>query len=485
MALVAGVILFICVFNAVFLEKYYMKVQQKAIMQAFEQVKGAIDGARIDQSALDDILYEINNEQNMKILIVDSNFETAYGLKSDMDTMLRWLQDYIFSKPSKGTKMISKGNNYVIQTSHNTYDDRSYLELIGNDDAYMYNIIIQVPVESISKNVAISNRFFIIVGVAAALIGGVTAFFAARRFTDPILRLACAAEAMAQMNFDVKYDTKDKGEIGALGSSINKMSDNLKHYISDLKTANLELQKDIRRREEMDSMRKDFVSNVSHELKTPIALIQGYAEGLRDGVSDDPESMAFYCDVIIDESAKMNNMVKQLLTLNQLESGNDPLGIERFDIAGHIGEIVRTNSIRAQQKGADIRYDYPGEIYVWADPFKIEEVVTNYISNAVNHVAPAPDGSAYIKVTVEETADSGKKVRIHVFNTGSHIPESDLDRIWDKFYKVDKARTRQYGGSGVGLSIVKAIMDSHNQRCGALNAENGVDFWFELDCENG
>ena len=289
---------------------------------------------------------------------------------------------------------------------------------------------------------------------------------------------------MAEMDFDVKYESKDKSEVGMLGESINKMSDNLKHYISDLKSANLELQKDIDKKEEIDNMRKDFISNVSHELKTPIALIQGYAEGLKDGITDDPESTQFYCDVIIDEAAKMNNMVKQLLTLNQLESGNDPLTIERFDIAKHIGEIARTNKIRAQQKNAEILYECNDPVYVWADQFKIEEVITNYISNAINHVENADRESSYIKIWLEYIDSTKKKVRIHVFNTGKHIPEDDIGKIWDKFYKVDKARTREYGGSGVGLSIVKAIMNSHGQNFGAENVENGVDFWFELDCEN-
>ena len=484
MALMAGLVVFGCIFNAVFLEKYYIRQQQKSLLQAFNRIKNVITDEDINQEELGQVMYDISTAQNMTALIVDSNFEKVYSLKADSDKTKRWLQDYYFSLSPKESKIISQSNNYVIQTSYNIYDEKSYLEIIGNDDNYMYNIIIQVPLDSISKNVGISNRFYIIVGVVGMVVGGVIAFFAAGKFTKPIKQLSLTAESMAQMNFDVKYESHDKGEIGMLGNSINKMSDNLEHYISDLKAANIELKKDIDKREEIDNMRKDFISNVSHELKTPIALIQGYAEGLRDGVSDDPESMQFYCDVIVDEAAKMNNMVKQLLTLNQLESGNDPLTIERFDIAKHIGEIVKTNQIRVQQKNAVLVYEYSQPVYVWADQFKIEEVITNYISNAINHVDSVDGEAAYIKVSLEYSGADNKKVRVHVFNTGRPIPEKDIDKIWDKFYKVDKARTRQYGGSGVGLSIVKAIMNSHGQSCGAENKDNGVDFWFELDCEN-
>ncbi|MDE6907975.1 MAG: HAMP domain-containing histidine kinase, partial [Lachnospiraceae bacterium] len=244
--------------------------------------------------------------------------------------------------------------------------------------------------------------------------------------------------------------------------------------ISELKTANNELQRDIEQKTQIDEMRKEFLSNVSHELKTPIALIQGYAEGLKECINDDDESREFYCDVIMDESKKMNTMVKKLLTLNQLEFGNDAVVMERFELTSLIRGVIQSAKILAQQKGARMIFDEPGTVYVWADEFKIEEVVTNYISNAVNHV----DFDKVIDVKVRK--ENGK-VRVSVFNTGKPIPEEDLDKIWIKFYKVDKARTREYGGSGIGLSIVKAVMDSMNQECGVINYDNGVEFWFELD----
>ena len=221
-------------------------------------------------------------------------------------------------------------------------------------------------------------------------------------------------------------------------------------------------------------MRQEFLANVSHELKTPIALIQGYAEGLQDCINDDAESREFYCEVIIDEAAKMNNMVKKLLSLNQLEFGNDVVNIQRFDLTELINGVIQSATLLAEQKGAQISFEQKQPLYVWGDEFKLEEVVTNYISNAINHV----DGEKQIEVTVLHQND---KVRVSVFNTGELIPEDSLDKIWIKFYKVDKARTREYGGSGIGLSIVKAIMDSHHQKYGVYNRKEGVVFWFELD----
>ena len=293
------------------------------------------------------------------------------------------------------------------------------------------------------------------------IIGVIAAYIFSSYITKPIQQLSDIAERMSNLDFDVKYHGKDKSEIGVLGNSMNNMSKKLEENISQLKSANKELQRDIDRKVKMEEVRTEFLSNVSHELKTPIALIQGYAEGLKEGISDDPESMDFYCGVIIDEAGKMNNMVKKLLTLNQIEFGNEELVMERFDIIELITSIVNANELRASQKGIRIEY-------------KIEEVVTNYITNAINHC----DFENRIEVSVERIGDD---VRVHVFNTGKNIPEEDIPNIWQKFYKVDKARTREYGGNGIGLSIVKAIMDSYGKGFGVINKSNGVEFWFDLD----
>ena len=219
---------------------------------------------------------------------------------------------------------------------------------------------------------------------------------------------------------------------------------------------------------------RQFVADASHELKTPIALIQGYAEGLQDNINDDEESRQFYCDVIIDEAGKMNQMVKKLLTLNQLEFGNDVVAMERFDLTALVKNYIQSAAILTKQHEITVRMEEYPPIYAWADEFKIEEVFMNFFSNAVNHC----EDDKIIEVKMEQ---KDGKVRVSVFNTGKPIPEDSIHHIWEKFYKVDKARTREYGGSGVGLSIVKAIMESMNQQFGVNNYNNGVEFWFELE----
>ena len=221
-------------------------------------------------------------------------------------------------------------------------------------------------------------------------------------------------------------------------------------------------------------MRKEFVANVSHELKTPIALIQGYAEGLQEGMAEDKESRDYYCEVIVDEAGKMNKMVKQLLTLSALESGNERTVMERFDLVELIEGVISASKILLEQNEITIKFESKEPVYVWADEFKIEEVVTNYLSNAIHHAS----GEKIIVIRIKH--EEGQ-TRVSVFNTGTPIPEEELPNLWNKFYKVDKARTREYGGSGIGLSIVKAIIEGHGQKCGVENWDNGVEFWFTVD----
>ena len=213
---------------------------------------------------------------------------------------------------------------------------------------------------------------------------------------------------------------------------------------------------------------------MSHELKTPIALIQGYAEGLSEGMCEEKESRDYYCEVIMDEAGKMNKMVRQLLTLSALEFGSDTPAFGRFDIHELIGDLLNASRILLEQKEAQVVFEPEGPLYVTADEFKIEEVLTNYLNNALNHLG----GKRMIRIVTECGPET---VKVLVFNTGDGIPAEDLPNLWTKFYKVDKARTRAYGGSGIGLSIVKAVMDAHHQSCGVENVEDGVEFWFTLD----
>lgn len=468
--LITGIILVCLLGDHLFLEDYYVRSKTKIIKEAYYTISRAANSDSYSTEEFREELDNICSVYNITVCVMDANSQTRYSSRNGGRELEAQLVGYVFGIYKNSVSVMEEGKDYILQK---VLGENEYLEMYGSLSSGI-SFIMRTPLESIRESAKVANRFFAYVGILGALAGGVVIWFVASRITKPIMKLNGISEQMVHLNFDAKYSGGQKNEIGMLGENINKLSESLEQAISELKTANNELQRDIQKKEEIDLMRREFLANVSHELKTPIALIQGYAEGLAESVNEDPESRSFYCEVIMDEAARMNKMVRQLLTLNQLESGKNSVTMERFELTALIRNYLQSVAILAQQNGIQVRFEERQPVYVWGDEFKVEEVLMNYFTNAVNYCG----GEKRIEVTMEI---SEELVRTGVFNTGEKIPQEALPQLWDKFYKVDKARTREYGGSGVGLSIVKAIMESLNRHYGVENREDGVLFWFELE----
>ncbi len=472
--LMAGTILLCWFINNTFLERYYLNNKQKVMMNVYFVVNQASNEGTIRSEDFDIEFQKICSKNNISIILLDAETRTIKTSMNDYEILSRQLLDYLFQKDSyTNGKLLVEEENYEMRIKLDERTQLEYVDMWGVLDGGNL-FLFRSPLEGIRESVALANRFLAYVGTGAAILSALIILLVSRKITEPIMELTGISERMCHLDFDAKYTGNSKTEIALLGQNINELSETLETTISELKSANNELQRDIEKKNKIDEMRKEFLSNVSHELKTPIALIQGYAEGLKEGINDDEESRNFYCEVIMDEASKMNHMVKKLLTLNQLEFGNNTVTMERFDITALITNYLQTAEILCRQKEITLQMEAYPPIHVWADEFMVEEVFNNYFTNAVNHVAE--NRVIDVKLTLNEGV-----VRVSVFNTGSPIPEESLPLIWEKFYKVDKARTREYGGSGVGLSIVKAMMESMNQRYGVINYDNGVAFWFELE----
>lgn len=468
--LMAGTIMLCWILNTVFLQSYYINDKEKALLRAYNWLN---ESSTLEGEAFEIEFETICSTSNIDALIVDGEGKQSISTVHDSQGLMLQLFDYLINRNNRGVVILEKEDNYTLQKVRDSRIASDFLEIWGYlSDGKIF--ILRTPVESIRESVSIANRFLAYVGLIAIIISGCLIWLVSKKVTEPILELASISERMSELDFTAKYRVSGENEIALLGENINKLSATLEETISELKTANNELKSDIEKKEQIDEMRKEFLSNVSHELKTPIALIQGYAEGLKECINEDEESKDFYCEVIMDEAGRMNGMVKKLLSLNQLEFGNEIVTMERFDIVGLISGIIQSIDILAKQKEVTVNFNYNEPVYVWADEFKTEEVVRNYLSNALNHVT----NENIIDVKI---CSKGDLARISVFNTGNPIPEDALDKLWIKFYKVDKARTREYGGSGIGLSIVKAIMESFNREYGVMNYDNGVEFWFELE----
>lgn len=481
--LMTGTILLCWFLNISFLEKYYIHDKQNALLNAYQVINESIEDEMFDTEEFGLELQGLSARYNMDILILDADSRTLRYAGGDPETAKLQLWDNLFLRERVNgsqaedmrIKPLVKEEHYRIEIVSDRLLKNENVEMWGTLDNGNF-FIIRTALESIRDSVRIANRFLAYIGIIAAITSGIVIWLVSRKITRPILQLANISERMTHLDFDAKYEGDDKNEIALLGDNINKMSQVLETTISELKTANNELQRDIQKKTEIEQMRTEFLSNVSHELKTPIAIIQGYAEGLAEGISEDEESREMYCNVICDEAAKMNTLVQKLLTLNQLEFGNEPVNMERFDLVTLVKNRVQAADILLKQNGIKMQLAECPPIYVWGDEFKVAEVVTNYLSNAIHHCK----GNKIIDIRFTE---HDGKVRTTCFNTGDPIPEESIPHIWEKFYKVDKARTREYGGSGIGLSIVKVVMESMHQDFGVDNYTNGVAFWFELEIQ--
>lgn len=467
--LIAIIMTLLLLMNSFMLEPFYQFHKKGKLIDAYHEINNVED---ITSHFSADI-QKISFRDNLSIMVVSPNFEILNSTDKEERNLVGRLFGYYTGLFHGEVKVQHQTDQYIIQQSEDRAVKLKYLEMWGQLDSGNY-FIIRTPLESIQQSAGVTNIFLLGIGILTIIAAVSLAVVFAKRLTRPIVELTEISKRMASLDFDAKYEGRSGDEFDILGENFNRMSMELERTISELKTANNELQKDIERKIRVDEMRIEFLNNVSHELKTPIALIQGYAEGLHDNINDDEESREFYCEVIQDEAGKMNRMVQKLMTLNQLEFGNEQVVMERFDIIMLIREIIHSMNILIQQKEAKILFDDSKSIYVWGDEFRIEEVVTNYLSNALNHLA-------YSNIIDIRVVEKDGIVTTTVFNTGDPIPNEELDKIWIKFYKVDKARTREYGGSGVGLSIVKAIMESMNQKYGVRTYNNGVMFWFTLE----
>ena len=467
------IILSLVLINSIVLENFYIYSKTATIKQVYQKVNDYYntENTNVDlETELKKIAYKnnfdilIKTDTNLIIFTSDREFLSSTYILKDINEI-------------KSKNIEENETKINVKVTTDEVNNISYMFLTGIlDNGYV--LYIRMPISPIEESVKISNTVLLMIGGITLVVAGIIASFISRKFTNPILQLNDIANKMAKLDFSKKYritDTED--EINELGRSINTMSDKLEATIKELQKNNIELEKDIEEKSKIDEMRKQFISDVSHELKTPIALIQGYAEGLIENVNSDEESRKFYAEVILDETNKMDKLVKQLLELMKLEYGKREFDNEKFNINELINEVLRKCSVMINEKNIKVYFENKEPIYVYADEFYMDQIITNYLTNAIKH-AEEVEKETKIEIKVEKVSN---KIRVSVFNTGENIPEEDLQRIWGRFYKLDSSRNRQDGGSGIGLALVKAIMNNYQNEYGVKNKKNGVEFYFDMD----
>lgn len=465
--------------NSIVLEKYYLYNKTKVVKNIYEEINECYAN-KLPHEQIKNKLNSLSEDNNLNILIKTT--ENIMMLTTQRNNENTENQITFFEKAKEEVEKngyLYTNNDFEVAYIKDENTDVNYMvafaKLANNYELYM-----KMPTADLQESARISNNVLLTIGIAIIAISGIIASVISARFTKPILELNGIAKKMSNLDFSQKYRIKDtEDEINTLGKSINSMSDKLENTIEQLTKNNSELEKDIEKKSKIDEMRKQFISDVSHELKTPIALIQGYAEGLVENVNADEESRLFYANVILDEANKMDALVKQLLELMKLEYGKREFNNSNFNIVSLIQEVIMKCNMMLDENNIKVNFDSTKEIMVYADPFYIEQIITNYLTNAIKY-SKEINQEKRIDINILLNFETNK-IRINVFNTGENIDENELQRIWGRFYKLDSSRNREKGGTGIGLAFVKAIMSNYKNKYGAINKENGIEFYFELD----
>lgn len=476
--------------NTLFLEQFYIIKQKNILLGIYDNIN-EMNFENYEDNI--DKLINIEAKTRVDLLIKTSKDELLYTSNNYIDHFIPFGQDQIKNEITNDKIDKNKSNETIVKPPNPPLNvevletiSESKLFLIAKDSKFNVNnlvfsgildnknkIEIRLPIASIKSNISLINDFLIIIGAIIFFISLIVAFMISVNFTMPIREMNDATKKLKNLDFTAKCKIYSNDEIGQLGESINELSLELSDSINTLSSKNEELNHEIYEKNILAKKRRDLLNNVSHELKTPLALIQGYAEGLKVNIALSPEKSAFYTDVILNESKKMNLLVETMLNTSQIDSGDLKLELTSFEINDAIDGVINNLFEIIKNNNVDLKFNRLKLTNVIADKLLIERVITNYLTNAIYH------SNSPKKVEIS-LLDKISKVRINIFNRADFISEEEFDFIWDGFYKVDKARTRENSGHGLGLSIVSTIMNAHNYDYGAYQTNDGVVFWFEL-----
>ncbi|MDC7238793.1 MAG: HAMP domain-containing sensor histidine kinase [Spirochaetales bacterium] len=324
-------------------------------------------------------------------------------------------------------------------------------------------LIIVRPVEQLSEHTAISNQFLLIIGLITLLISIAIAYRSAKSVVRPVKEITEISEHIANLDFSHRYTGRDRDEIGILGDSMNRIS-------TQLDSAIVKLQDEM-------SLQKRFFAGVSHEFKTPVGLIRGYAESLRLGLANNQNEINEYSDIIIEETDRLNHLVSDIIFLVKSGSAEFQLSRKNVDIISLLCDSIEKIQPALSDKSIRLEKELPPDAVLQGDGIRIKQIFDNILNNAIRHT---PEGK-HIIVTVRADEDG---IIVSVENEGEPIPDEHLSHLFDPFYTLYESRSKVSSGTGLGLSIVKNLVEKHGGYCGIENLRHndfqGVRVWFQL-----
>ncbi len=468
--------------QATFFEKFYSYKRTETLKKEVSLFTNFYSMNSSPDTDLSPAINKFENDHNAKVLIISLDQSKVY-----LSDKVSKDKEGIYELSSFCRELLSNKNliNDVVNNSKVSgttfYNKSSDLQKIGivapisisykNDSI----LICVSSIQNITEASQVINEFLFYLFLGLITIAIILSSFYSNLISKPLVNLTHVANKMSNMDFSVTCSTEREDEIGSLACSLNTLSQNLQNALMDLKQKNAKLEEDIEKERQLEIMRKGFVDNVSHELKTPIGIIEGYAEGIKDGIVTG-EDANLYLETIIDEAQKMGILVSNMLELSKLESGAIKITKESFNINRLIKKVINTHALNFKENDFTVNFTSTNPYsYVYADPFKMEQVMTNLITNAIKYTPPHNIINIYIN-------EEEHKYKIGVQNLGTHIPDEEISKLFGKFYRLDKSRERtQKNSTGLGLSIVKNILELHNCEFEFHNINEGVEFYFYLD----
>lgn len=458
-----AVILAIWLFQVVFLERFYLAGKKQEILQDTQIMASTINDSMKEDfpeysetvaylnaiRKLDDIAYEkryyiqLVNNSGLQIASIG-----AQGKNSILQYNFKVREQII-------QNLFASGEEYFLQENvFSVYGERFYIGATYQENNFgSYILLIEHNLASVTEAVETIKHQLVFISVFLFLLASLAAFLLARSLTSPILKISEAAREIAKGNLGIKVSVKSKDELGRLSNDFNVMS------------------KEIAK---ASTLQRELVANVSHDIRTPLTMIKGYAETIKDLTGDHKEKRNQQLDIIIEESNRLNTLVNDILDLSRLQAGQLPIEKKEFDLAAKLRDIIKRYDLLTSNEGFVFSLTAPDSVTVYADEVKIEQVIYNIINNATNHTG----ADKQVRVILEDKPD---KAIVKIEDTGAGIKPEDLPLIWDRYYKPYKKNDRKGMGTGLGLSIVKAILTEHHFEYGVDSVlGQGSTFWFEV-----
>lgn len=464
------------VVQSLFFGKFYINKKKSDLQETMIKFKSSYDKTN-DSDKIKEIMTNIEQSGNVKLAILDKYGKLKFVVRSDNEKLdesrIHAINAAIKNSnidPVALNQTIKNGKPLIFISGNpkSPVKDIVSVDLDKKKGEILFAISSLQPVNEASSVIKEFYIYFLIIAVFLILI---LSLFYSHTITKPLLILNKSALKMAELDFSQKSNIKREDEIGNLSNTLNFLSENLCKSLNSLREANAKLEKDIEKERQLEKMRKEFVAAASHELKTPISLIEGYAEAIKDGIFTDSKERDYYLDVIIDESKIMGNLVYDMLHLSQLESGKLALDKENFYLDNMVNDILNKFATLINKKNIKLNTELDKDTEINADWDKIEQVINNFLTNAIRYTSE----KGIINVQLK---NYNSHFIFSIENSSTPIPEEQLSKIWDRFYKVDKSGNRKLGGTGLGLAIVKNILILHKLNFGVKNTDLGVEFYF-------